>query len=165
MANRYSQNLPEVVLGNDAPEPLTTAEAHDRMGLDEGDQKYTVIYDLKTPKVAAAVPAAFGEAETPTSPAPAYRPTPEGAAVGYTAAAGATAPDVESLAKSEAPLVNGKGGGSKIMGLKRRTFFIVLVVVILVVAAAIGGGVGGSQAVQQQSSRMADSAEAAEAKP
>ncbi|KAL2108883.1 hypothetical protein VUR80DRAFT_3230 [Thermomyces stellatus] len=143
MANRYSQNLPEVV-PDSSPQVLTYAEAYGRRGLDEGEQKYTVIYDLNTPKIATSVPA-VGDCATPTTPAPACKAAPAGAA----GASGNISPDAEDFGKSEKAFA--RDGERKILGLKRRTFFIIIVVA-LVTAAAVGGGVGGFHAGKQKAS-------------
>lgn len=155
MANRYSENLPEVV-PDSSPEPLTYAQEYERRGLDQGDQKYTVIYDLNTPKIATSVPAEV-EGTTPTSPAPAYRAALASAAP----STAGTSPDVEDIGKSEKAWA--ANGERKILGLKRRTFFIILIAVVLVIAAAIAGGVGGFHAGKQNASgsNSADVAEEA----
>lgn len=146
-ANRYSENLPEVV-PDSSPQPLTHTEEYERRGLDQGDQKYTVIYDLNTPKIATSDPT-VGDGTTPTSPAPAYRAAVAGVD-GAPSSAGSISPDVEDFGKREKALAG--SGERKILGLKRRTFFIILIAVVLVIAAAIGGGVGGFQAGKQKAS-------------
>ena len=155
MADRHDENLPEVV-PDSSPQTLTSAQAFDRRGLDEGDQKYTVVNDSTKPKMAGS-DAFMGDAETPSTPAPAYRPTAFGAAAG--GAAGS--PDSANPGNTEAGLGNEKAQ-PRILGLKKRTFIIVLVVAIVVIAAAIGGGVGGSQAAKKSSSSAEDPAEADE---
>lgn len=157
MADRHDENLPEVV-PDSSPQTLTSAEAFDRRGLDEGDSKYTVVGDPSKPKMTNS-DGFMGDPETPATPAPAYRPSAFGAAAG--GAAGASAADPSNPGNTEAGLVNEKAE-PRILGLKRRTFFIVLVVAIVVIAAAIGGGVGGSQAAKKSASSAADKAEADE---
>lgn len=157
MADRHDENLPEVV-PDSSPQTLTSAQAFDRRGLDEGDQKYTVIDDSTKPKMAGS-DAFMGDAETPMTPAPAYRPAAFGAAgAAGDGAAGAVAPDASSPGNAEAGPVNEKAE-PRILGLKKRTFIIVLVIAIVVIAAAIGGGVGGSQAAKKSSSSAEDPAE------
>lgn len=152
MADRHDENLPEVV-PDSSPQALTSAEAFDRRALNEGDQKYTVVSDQSKPQMPNSN-VFMGDPETPTTPAPAYRPYAVGAAAG--GAAGAVAPDPYP-GNTEADLVNEKAQ-PKILGLKRRTFIIVLVVAIVIIAAAIGGGVGGSQAAKKSGNGAADSA-------
>ncbi|SPN99729.1 uncharacterized protein DNG_02580 [Cephalotrichum gorgonifer] len=170
MAHRPDENLPEVV-PDSSPQPLTYTQEYERRGLDQGDAKYTVIYDSQTPKILTSE-SAVSDSGTPTSPAPAYRPPVEGAAIGVAAvskdpgaAAGATADrdvaadpasvDADDPGRSEAALGSEKGGKAepKILGLKKRTFWIVLILAIVVIAAAaIGGGVGGSQSSKKSKS-------------
>lgn len=153
MADRHDENLPEVV-PDSSPQTLTSAEVFDRRGLDEGDAKFTVVNDQSNPKMASA-DVFMGDAETPTTPAPAYRPYAVGAAGG--GAAGTVAPGSSNPGNTEADLGNEKAK-PRILGLKKRTFIIVLVVAIVIIAAAIGGGVGGSQAAKKSGNSAEDSA-------
>lgn len=155
MANRYSEHLPEVV-PDSSPQTLTYAETYERRGLDQGDEKYAVIYD-DTPKIVTSVPTA-GDGATPTSPAPAYRAAVAGAD-GASSMAGNMSPDVEDMGKRGKALAG--SGERKILGMKRRTFFIILIAVVLVTVAAIGGGVGGFYAGKQKASGS-DSTDVAE---
>jgi hypothetical protein len=147
------ENLPEVV-PDSSPQALTRAEAYRRHAKDEGDAKFAVVYesDAITPKYyydpnQNQVVAAVATGGTPTSPSPAYVPSPP---VGYSDPALLGEEDPESGRERQ-----------RIWGLRRKVFLIVVVLVVVVLGAAIGGGVGGAAASRKKNQDAA--AEAAHA--